>query len=71
MFERLFKPASLTEGELKDWGKGGQGSSSAQALKESGDDFVDFEVFAKHLGRCSCHALASGVHGALLWLENG
>ena len=54
MFERVFKPASLTEGELKIGAKAAR-EAVAHSVKGSGDDFVDFEVYRK-----TCEERTSG-----------
>ncbi|CAK9007681.1 Uncharacterized protein SCF082_LOCUS9564 [Durusdinium trenchii] len=54
MFERVFKPASLTEGELKIGAKAAR-EAVVHSVKGSGDDFVDFEVYRK-----TCEERTSG-----------
>ena len=54
MFERVFKPASLTEGELKIGAKAAR-EAVVHSVKGSGDDFVDFEVYRK-----TCEERSSG-----------
>ena len=54
MFERSFKPATLTEGELRAGAKASR-EAVVHSVRGSGDDFIDFEVYRK-----TCEERASG-----------